>query len=280
MPGRSFTREFKLEIVRQLARGEKRPAQICREQGLAESVLARWRKEYAERGEAAFASQPAPHEALSAEARIAELERFCGQLALENAVRKKSRAELTSATGCSIAQRHTMIAAVQQAFPDLALRQLCRWLGVSRSWYSARPSAQERAARNVALRDAIEHLILEFPGYGYRRVTRALQREGWDMNHKRVLRIMRQESLLCHLKRRFVVTTDSAHGYAAYPNLLATTAVSAPDQVWVADITSVRLPSSFVYLACLLDAYSRRCIGWKLSRQIDTRLTLDALALA
>jgi transposase len=90
MPGRSFTREFKLEMVRQLATGEKRPAQVCREQGLAESVLARWRKEYAARGEAAFASQPAPHEALSAEARIAELERFCGQLALENAVLKKA----------------------------------------------------------------------------------------------------------------------------------------------------------------------------------------------
>jgi transposase InsO family protein len=173
-----------------------------------------------------------------------------------------------------------MIAAVQHAFPDLALRQICRWLGVSRSWYYARPSAQERAARDVALRDAIEHVILEFPGYGYRRVTRAMQREGWDVNHKRVLRIMRQESLLCHLKRRFVVTTDSTHGYAAYPNLLATTAVSAPDQVWVADITYVRLPTTFVYLACLLDAYSRRCIGWKLSRQIDSQLTLDALALA
>jgi transposase InsO family protein len=132
----------------------------------------------------------------------------------------------------------------------------------------------------VALHDAIEHLFLEFPGYGYRRVTRALQREGWEVNHKRVLRIMRQELLLRHLKRRFVVTTDSAHGNAAYPNRLATTAVSAPDQVWVADTTSVRLPSSFVYLACLLDAYTRRCIGRKLSRQIDTRLTLDALALA
>ena len=90
MPGRSFTRAFKLEMVCQLARGEKRPAQICREQGLAESMLARWRKEYVERGEAAFASQPAPQKALSAEARIAELERFCGQLALENAVLRKA----------------------------------------------------------------------------------------------------------------------------------------------------------------------------------------------
>lgn len=173
-----------------------------------------------------------------------------------------------------------MSAAVQQAFPDVSLRHLCRWLGVSRSWYYACPSAEERAARDVALREAIERIILELPGYGYRRVTRALQRAGWEVNHKRVLRVMRQEALLCHLKRHFLVTTDSAHNYATYPNLLATTVVSAPDQAWVADITYVRLPTTFVYLACLLDAYSRRCIGWKLSRQINTRLTLDALELA
>ena len=173
-----------------------------------------------------------------------------------------------------------MIAAVQQAFPALSLRQICRWLGVSRSWYYACPSAEERAARDVALRAAIEDIILELPGYGYRRVTYALQRAGWDVNHKRVLRVMRQESLLCHLKRRFVITTDATHGYATYPNLLAATTLTAPDQAWVADITYVRLPTTFVYLACLLDAYSRRCIGWKLSRQIDTWLTLDALEVA
>lgn len=173
-----------------------------------------------------------------------------------------------------------MIASVQHAFPDVSLRQLCRWLGVSRSWYYARPSPEERARRDVALREAIEQVILELPGYGYRRVTRALQREGWEVNHKRVLRVMRQESLLCHLKRHFLVTTDSSHGYATYPNLLAATTLSAPDQAWVADITYVRLPTIFVYLACVLDAFSRRCVGWKLSRQIDTRLTLDALESA
>src|SRR5689334_801554 len=91
---------------------------------------------------------------------------------------------------------------------------------------------------------------------------------------------MRQESLLCQLKRRFQVTTDSAHGLPTYPNLLAETALSAPNQAWVADITYVRLPTTFVYLACVLDAYSRRCVGWKLSRQIDTHLTLAALEMA
>ncbi len=97
------------------------------------------------------------------------------------------------------------------------------------------------------------------------------------MNHKRVLRVMRQESLLCQLQRRFVVTTDSRHGGRVYPNLLHETVLTGLNQAWVADLTYIRLPTAFVYLACVLDAYSRRCIGWQLSREIDTTLTLAAL---
>jgi transposase len=97
MPGRTFTREYKLEIVRQLAHGEQRPAQVGREQGLAESVLARWRREYAERGEAAVAPKTPASASSAPEARIAELERFCGQLALENAVLKKAVQSLQAA---------------------------------------------------------------------------------------------------------------------------------------------------------------------------------------
>jgi putative transposase len=132
----------------------------------------------------------------------------------------------------------------------------------------------------VELRDAIERIVLQFPGYGYRRVTATPGREGWSVNHKRVLRIMREESLLCQMKRRFKVTTNSAHAFARYPNLLKDIEIDELDQVWVADITYVRLPTSFCYLAAILDAYSRRCVGWCLSRQIDTNLTLSALEMA
>lgn len=173
-----------------------------------------------------------------------------------------------------------MIATLQEQFPALSLRGLCRLVGISRSWYYAHPTPETLAERDLDLRDAIERVTLDFPGYGYRRVTHALQRDGWTVNHKRVLRVMRQESLLCQLERRFLVTTDSTHGLPTYPNLLTGIALSAPNQAWVADITYIRLPTSFVYLACVLDAYSRRCVGWKLSRQIDTQLTLDALELA
>jgi putative transposase len=173
-----------------------------------------------------------------------------------------------------------MIARARHDHPPLSVRRLCALLGVGRSWYYARPEGPSQVERDVALRDAIERIVLELPGYGYRRVTKALQREGWAVNHKRVLRVMRQESLLCQLKRRFVVTTDSAHALRTYPNLAAGFEPIGPDQLWVADITYVRLPTAFVYLACVLDAWSRRCVGWHLSRWIDTALTLAALEQA
>jgi transposase InsO family protein len=156
------------------------------------------------------------------------------------------------------------------------VRQLCAILGVSRSWYYAAQGAADEE-RDVALRAEIEEIVLEFPGYGYRRVTKALQRTGWTVNHKRVLRIMREEALLCQLKRHWVPTTDSGHGLTTYPNLLLQTEVRRLNQVWVADITYIRLPRGFAYLAAILDAFSRRVIGWALSRWIDTALTLQAL---
>jgi transposase InsO family protein len=122
--------------------------------------------------------------------------------------------------------------------------------------------------------------VLEFPGYGYRRVTEALKRQGWCINHKKVLRVMRKEALLCQLKKRFRPTTDSAHSFGIYPNLIKDATLNEPDQGWVADITYVRLPTTFCYLASILDDFSRYCVGWSFSRWIDTRLTLEALEMA
>jgi transposase InsO family protein len=130
------------------------------------------------------------------------------------------------------------------------------------------------------LRDAIDQIVLAFPGYGYRRVTKALERAGWKVNHKRVRRVLRQACLLCQLKRAVVRPTDAAHAYQTYPNLLVNLELTGLDQAWVADITYIRLPTTFVYLAYVLDAYSRRCVGWHLSRDIDTQLTLAALEQA
>lgn len=161
--------------------------------------------------------------------------------------------------------------------PELSVRQLCTWLGVNRRWYYEHQQQQaKRDEQEASVRQAMEQVILAFPGYGYRRVTRTLQRAGTRINHKRVLRIMREHSWLCRSKRRTVRTTNSRHAYHRYPNLIANRQFDAPDRCWVADLTYIRLPKEFVYLACLLDAYSRKCIGWSLGRGLDHSLTLAA----
>ncbi|MFT4040249.1 MAG: IS3 family transposase [Thermomicrobiales bacterium] len=167
------------------------------------------------------------------------------------------------------------MADLRTAAPRLSVRQGCALLGISRSWWYAHTAAADPTA--LALRDAIERVVLEHPGYGYRRVTHALRRDGWTINAKRVLRVMREESLLCQIKRRFVATTDARHGLGHYPNRLQHHIVTGPNQAWVADLTYIRLPTTFCYLAAILDAFSRRLVGWELSLRIDTDLTLAAL---
>jgi putative transposase len=130
------------------------------------------------------------------------------------------------------------------------------------------------------LRDRIEAICLEFPRYGYRRVTRQLKREGWLVNHKRVLRLMRESDLLCRVKRRWVRTTDSKHHFPRYPNLIKGMVISRLNQVWLADITYIRIRTGFVYLAAILDAFSRRAIGYAISTRLDTALVLEALRAA
>jgi transposase InsO family protein len=166
--------------------------------------------------------------------------------------------------------------------PDLSVRRVSALLGLSRSWWYAhqQPAPPAAEAQAVALRATIEQIVLTFPGYGYRRVTHELRRHGWVVNGKHVLRVMREESLLCQLKRHFVRTTDSHHGLGRYPNRLQERVLSGPNEAWVADITYIRLPTAFCYLAAILDAYSRRVVGWNLSRSIDTELTLAALERA
>jgi transposase InsO family protein len=168
---------------------------------------------------------------------------------------------------------------VQEAAPG-QVTQLCKALKLSRATFYRYHKAGEPADPDVKLRDHIQRLALEFPSYGYRRITAQLQRDGISVNHKRVLRLMREDNLLCLRKRRFVVTTDSAHGLPVYPNLVPPLTVTDINQLWQSDITYVRLQSEFIYLAVILDGYSRRCIGWALSRQLDASLTIAALQQA
>lgn len=132
----------------------------------------------------------------------------------------------------------------------------------------------------MELRDAIQKLAVEMPAYGYRRITAALRRGGWVVNHKRVLRLMRADNLLCLRRRAFVRTTDSNHQLRVYPNLARDMRVDGLNQLWVADITYIRLTLEFVYLAVILDAFSRRVIGWALGRTLEAELAVAALRLA
>jgi transposase InsO family protein len=154
----------------------------------------------------------------------------------------------------------------------------CELVSVSRSWYYDR---QRRAPRDdTALQDEIEKIVVEFAGYGYRRVTKELERRGRIANHKRVLGIMRDKSWLCRLQRRSRRTTMSNHGLPVHPNRLKDAVITGLDQVWVADLTYIRLPAEFVYLAAILDAHSRKVVGWNLSRRLDVSLALTALECA
>jgi len=151
---------------------------------------------------------------------------------------------------------------------------------VRSSYYYKEGVNLQKQKEEADLRDRIEEIVVEYERYGYRRVTAALQREGLKVNHKRVQRIMKEEDLICKIKKRWVVTTDSNHPYRVYPNLMKDAKITGVNQAWVADITYIRILTAFVYLAVILDVFSRKVVGWAISRRIDTELTRAALRMA
>jgi putative transposase len=163
---------------------------------------------------------------------------------------------------------------------ELAIESMCRLAGVSRrGFYRFDPDAQP-GERDMDLRDAIQRIAIEMPSYGRPRITAELRRRGWIVNPKRVYRIMREDNLLCLRRRKFIVTTDSRHGFRTYPNLAGEMKLTNVNQLWIADITYIRLETEFVYLAVVLDAFSRRVIGWALDRTLEAKLTVAALEMA
>jgi len=157
---------------------------------------------------------------------------------------------------------------------------MCELGQVSRAGWYRQGADPQPADRDLKLRDEIQKIALEWPAYGSRRITAELRRRKWTVNRKRVQRLMREDNLLCLRKRKFVVTTDSDHGLRVYPNLARQMTLTGIDQLWRADITYVRLEVEFVYLAVILDAYSRRVIGWELDGTLEDSLTLAALRMA
>ena len=161
---------------------------------------------------------------------------------------------------------------------------MCRLVEVSRAGYYRRWRRVAPGREECDLRDEIQSLALDprhYRHYGYRRITAELRRQGWCVNHKRVLRLMRTDNLLCLRRKAFVpATTDSHHRFRVYPNLARKLEPTGINQLWVADITYVRLAASFVFLAIILDAYSRRVVGWAMETHLQAILALKALDMA
>jgi putative transposase len=163
----------------------------------------------------------------------------------------------------------------------LSIERMVELGRVSRSgFYRFNTNPETGPDKDMDLRDAIQRIALEWPSYGRPRITAELRRRGWTVNAKRVHRLLREDNLLCVRKRKFIVTTDSNHGRKVYPNLARGLVLTGVDQLWRADITYVRLREEFVFLAVILDAFSRRVIGWALDRNMEDELTLTALRMA
>ena len=239
-------------------------AAVARRHEIHPTLLSKWRQQLHRDPERAFQRDPQPHDE---QVQVNELEQMVGRLTMEERPVKKG---LGAARGVSPAERRvfkdkmiTLIEQQRETGAGLSLAAMCRALEVPRSAYY-RARQQPAGDHETAPRDAIQRIALEMPAYGSRRITAELRRQGWVINRKRVQRLMRQDNLLCLRRKKFIRTTDSEHGLAVYPNLVPTLDISGLNQLWVSDITYIRLWREFVYLAVVLDAFSRRVIGWSL----------------
>jgi putative transposase len=168
----------------------------------------------------------------------------------------------------------------QAARKGQAVNALCAMTGLSRAGFYRWRVPRQTTPVEMELRDEMQKAALEFPAYGSRKMTAELKRRGFSVGRKRVRRMMRQDNLLCIRRRAFVTTTNSRHSLPVYPNLARQVTPTAINQLWVADITYIRLRTEFVYLAVVLDTFSRRVIGWALGRTLEAELALTALRMA
>jgi putative transposase len=163
----------------------------------------------------------------------------------------------------------------------MTIEEMCGIAQLSRAGYYRFLTTPQAGDADMDLRDAIQRIALEFPSYGRPRITAELHRRGWQVGHEKAYRIMREDNLLCLRRRKFVIlTTNSNHNRPIYPNRARDLTLTDINQLWVADITYIRLEVEFVYLAVVLDAFSRRVIGWALERTLEDDLAIAALRMA
>jgi len=153
-------------------------------------------------------------------------------------------------------------------------------LSPSTYYYRPKVDPKKKATTDSDLRDRIEKIQAEFPGYGYRRIRKHLAREGISVNTKRIRRVMRENGLFAEIKKAFVATTDSDHDLPIHPNLVKGREVNGPNEIWVADLTYIRIATCFVYLAVILDLFSRKVVGWAISKSLSKEICVEALKMA
>lgn len=167
---------------------------------------------------------------------------------------------------------------------SLSIERACELLALPRieyyRWLDKADTLSKGAQKDLLILEEVRMILGEFTGYGYRRATKELQNRGWDVNHKRVLRLMCENGLTFKRKSFKPITTDSNHDNPVYSNLIKGLEMTHPNQVWVSDITYIQLDSGFAYLACILDVFTRKCIGWNLSNNLRTDLAMGALDMA
>ena len=162
----------------------------------------------------------------------------------------------------------------------LPKEKACKAFDISRQSFYKWKNREPLENYDSDILESMQQIALEFPKYGYRRITKALHRQGEKVNHKRVHRIMKDNNLLVRRKKFRPITTQSGHGMKVYPNLAKDLVVTKLNQLWVSDITYIYLPLGFAYLAAILDIFSRKCVGWCLGKNIDSQLALNALNMA
>jgi putative transposase len=277
---RQFTKEFKLAAVRRLEEGVS-IGEAARALEVNPNVLQRWRREFRQGPGNAF---PGNGKQRWSEGRIAELERKVGSRRWRSIFEGVLAAHRGAADAAGTEWKSAVYRKVQEemkADRGLTIARMVELGGVSRaSFYRYDEDAAPPPDRAMDLRDAIQRIALEWPSYGRPPITAALRRHAGVVNPKRVYRLLREDNLLCVRKRKFLVTTDSNHKRRVYPNRARQMALTGINQLWGADITYIRLETEFVYLAVVIDAFSRRVIGWALDRTVEDTLTLAALRMA
>ena len=302
---RVFSRAFKLGIVNRMLAGEKVRA-LARELRFSSKDLYIWRDRFVSGGPEALRGPGRPRKSEGCASTTSsgpgsrpgaaggELEAARGRGAQGRPAAGRTgffSASLAASRGSTPTERrvwgtgvYALIEAMTSPRPqgELTVERMCVLAGVNRAGYYRHWSASAPRQEETAVRDAVQRAAIEYRHYGYRRIAwQILRDDGLVVNHKRVLRLMRQDNLLCLRKRPFVpVTTDSRHAWHVVPNLARGLVPTGLDQLWVADITYVCLREEFAYLAVVLDAFSRRLIGWALDTHLRASLTIAALGMA